>query len=132
MSDAAAPTRYHVIVNPSRILATKEVELPRSYPSREAAESECNRLNGVGNSKYIVIATERYHLNRVGSFERKPEAARHHPTVTPPPPSSAVSPMQRRNILREGRALPFFALFDMGRDGGASIQDSQSGAGRQH
>ena len=45
MNDAAAAlARYHVIVNPSRILATKDVEAPRSYTTREAAEAECNRL----------------------------------------------------------------------------------------
>jgi len=58
MNDAvAAPARYHVIVNPSRILATKDVELPRTYTTREAAERECNRLNGAGVSRYMVIAT---------------------------------------------------------------------------
>jgi hypothetical protein len=59
MNDAAAaPVRYHVIVNPSRILTTKDVELPRSYATREAAENECNRLNGgAGTSRYILIVT---------------------------------------------------------------------------
>jgi len=36
--------RYHVIVNPSRLLGMKKIDLPRSYETREAAESECERL----------------------------------------------------------------------------------------
>ena len=49
---------YHVIVNPARIRAGSEVIGPRSYASREAAESECNRLNGAaGDHAYMVIAT---------------------------------------------------------------------------
>jgi hypothetical protein len=59
MNDAAAAlARYHVIVNPSRILATTDVEAPRSYTTREAAEAECNRLNGgASTSRYMVIVT---------------------------------------------------------------------------
>jgi len=48
MNEAApqlAAHRYHVIVNPNRILGMKEVEVPRSYETREAAEIECKRLN---------------------------------------------------------------------------------------
>ncbi len=55
---ASGRIRYHVIVNPARILATKEVETPRSYETREAAEGERDRLNGgAGGPAYMVIAT---------------------------------------------------------------------------
>lgn len=58
MNDAAAaPARYHVITSPSRILGEKDVEAPRSYRTREAAETECNRLNsGAGSSRYITTS----------------------------------------------------------------------------
>jgi hypothetical protein len=61
MNEAApqlAAHRYHVIVNPNRILGMKEVEVPRSYETREAAEGECERLNGAaGSHAYLVIVT---------------------------------------------------------------------------
>jgi hypothetical protein len=67
MNDSAAGTtlssqrtRYHVIVNPNRILGMKEMEGPRSYDTREAADSECGRLNGAaGTGAYLVIATSK-------------------------------------------------------------------------
>lgn len=50
--------RYHVIVNPNRILGMKEAEGPRNYETREAAEAERDRLNGAaGLGAYLVIAT---------------------------------------------------------------------------
>ena len=60
--EAAAPKlalhHYHVIVNPTRLLGMNEVELPRTYETREAADSECARLNGAaGAHAYLVIVT---------------------------------------------------------------------------
>ena len=55
---ASGRIRYHVILNPARITSTEELETPRSYDTREAATSECDRLNGgAGSHAYIVIAT---------------------------------------------------------------------------